>query len=111
MKNIYLLGVLSFALSITACKSDKATDPVEKAVETNVQAPAPNLGVVKSIKLVKAWESDSTSLVTPESVYFDEGKGIYYVSCIGNVPPSAEDGDGYIATLDQRGNVLVARCM
>jgi hypothetical protein len=55
--------------------------------------------------LEKLWETENT-LTTAESVLFDEKKGLYYVSCIGGVPPTKEDGDGFIAVLDQRGNIV-----
>ncbi|MFT6334897.1 MAG: outer membrane protein assembly factor BamB [Saprospiraceae bacterium] len=98
-----------FALVLTAamvsCKNDKAVVAPEVADETT--SPAKNLSPVKNIRLHKVWQSDST-LITTESVLFDEQQGLYYVSCIGNVPPDKEDGDGYIATMDQRGNILNA---
>ncbi len=99
------LFALVFGVAIVSCKNEnKVTSP---AVETESSDSEQNLGSVTSIKLTKIWQSDST-LITAESVLFDEQQGLYYVSCIGNVPPDKEDGDGYIATMDQRGNILNA---
>jgi len=107
MNKTILAIIATLALSITACK-DKGETKATTTKANETIAPAPNQGPVKTVKLTQVWQSDSTSLVTPESVYFDEPNGIYYVSCIGNVPPNAEDGDGYIATMDQRGNIINA---
>lgn len=105
MKNIILLVCVTVFLF--SCKQDKkAISAISKANETST--PAPNQGPVKSIKLTKLWESDST-LMTSESVLFDKANGVYYVSCIGNVPPNKEDGDGYIAIIDQRGKTINAK--
>ncbi len=57
------------------------------------------------LRLVKMWETDSV-LTTSESVLFDEEEGIFFVSCIGNVPPSAKDGDGFIAKVAYYGNIV-----
>ena len=105
-------GVLIAMLitSVVACKHENKKVSSE-AVPTKVAQETSELkikkGPVSNIKLTKFWQSDS-SLITSESVLFDEQQGIYYVSCIGNVPPNKEDGDGYIATMDQRGNILDA---
>ena len=45
-------------------------------------------------------------LKTPESVLFDPNLGVYYVACIGGLPAIKKDNDGYIAKLDQKGNVI-----
>lgn len=88
-----------------SCKNDKKIIIETKASETSASASSQD--PVTNIKLKKVWQSDST-LMTSESVLFDKKQGLYYVSCIGNVPPNKEDGDGYIATMDQRGNILNA---
>jgi DNA-binding beta-propeller fold protein YncE len=88
-----------------SCENDKKINIETKASETSASASSQD--PVTNIKLTKVWQSDST-LMTSESVLFDEMQGLYYVSCIGNVPPNKEDGDGYIATMDQRGNILNA---
>ncbi|MFT6781680.1 MAG: outer membrane protein assembly factor BamB [Saprospiraceae bacterium] len=101
------LGLFALLLGsmLISCKNDKKVSA--PAVITEYSAPALDQVPVTNIKLTKVWQSDST-LMTAESVLFDERQGLYYVSCIGNVPPNKEDGDGYIATLDQRGNILNA---
>lgn len=96
MRNLLLLLVLASCL--TACKKDsKASMKMDTPKDTNTSMKMP--------KLTKAWES-SMDLSTPESVLYDKEMGIYYVSCIGAVPPTAKDGDGYIATIDQRGKLI-----
>ena len=109
MKNYIKSGILmlAFGATIISCKNEMKAAEVEPKVMTETSMPAPNSTPVKNIKLVKAWESDST-LITSESVVFDERQGLYYVSCIGAVPPNKEDGDGYIAMMDQRGKILNA---
>ncbi len=59
----------------------------------------------KILQLTKRWETEPV-LKTPESVIFDALLGLYYVACIGEVPPDAKDGDGYIARIDQRGRLI-----
>ena len=100
-------GLFALALGsiMISCKNEKKVVVKTNVTETSV--PAVKQGPVTNIKLTKVWQSDST-LMTPESVLFDEVQGLYYVSCIGNVPPNKEDGDGYIAIMDQRGNILNA---
>lgn len=90
MKNYIYLTLSCFALLLTHCTSsteESATVEEEKA-----------------LTLTKVWETDTT-LMTPESVLFDTQNDVFYVSCIGNVPPTAKDGDGYIAVLDTDGNI------
>ena len=48
------------------------------------------------------WQADGFAM--PESVLWDAGTGLFYVSSMG-VDPMAKDGDGYIATLDAAGAV------
>ena len=100
-------GLFALALGsiLVSCKNDKKV--ISPKVVTEISVPITNQAPVINIKLTKVWQSDST-LITSESVLFDERQGLYYVSCIGNVPPTKEDGDGYIATMDQRGNILNA---
>lgn len=104
--NTYIkLGLIALAVGTmtVSCKNDKKLDA--PAVGSKTSTPAPDQGPVTNVKLTELWQSDST-LMTSESVLYDERQGLYYVSCIGNVPPNKEDGDGYIATMDQRGNIL-----
>ncbi|MFQ3575755.1 MAG: gluconolaconase [Cytophagales bacterium] len=78
--------------SLFACKTEKMEESTKETVTIT--------------GLEKVWETDSL-LVTPESVIFDEKRNFLYVSCIGNVPPEAKDGDGYIAKVSPDGKVLV----
>jgi sugar lactone lactonase YvrE len=48
------------------------------------------------------WQADGFML--PESVLWDAGTGLFYVSNMG-ADPMAKDGDGYIATIDATGAV------
>lgn len=91
MKKITYLALTALAV---ACSQPK---PVQ---EEAVEAKTPTLN--------KVWESDTTVL-TPESVLFDKGNNVLYVSCINGVPPSEKDGDGYIAKLNPAdGSIIVA---
>ncbi len=79
--NVWIIGLM--ALSTWSCQTNKPAQETQTdtlAVET----------------LTNLWATDTT-LLTPESVLFDKGGNILYVSCIAGVPPSAKDGDGSIA--------------
>jgi streptogramin lyase len=101
-----LLFVLMI-FTVFACKNEKqeSKDKASSEHSEDTNAPMDKQEVVEGISLEKIWESDS-KLTTAEGVVFDEKRGVYYVSCIGGVPPTKEDGDGFIATLDQRGTIL-----
>ncbi len=99
--HIFLLSII---ILLASCKPS-ASD--QKSNETS--APGPDGTPVTSISLKEVWSTSSDMLVTPESVIFDKELGVYYVSCIGGMPPTAEDGDGFIAKLDQRGNILTEK--
>lgn len=62
---------------------------------------------VKIPTLTQVWASDTTVL-TPESVLFDKGNNILYVSCINGVPPTEKDGDGYIAKMNPADGSIIA---
>ncbi len=51
---------------------------------------------------VELWQT--TGFALPESVLWDAGTGLFYVSNMG-ADPMAKDGDGYIATMDASGTV------
>ncbi|MEP3388975.1 MAG: hypothetical protein ABJO02_12350 [Reichenbachiella sp.] len=55
--------------------------------------------------LTKVWETDST-LQTPESIIYDESRGVLYVSNINAVPPTAKDNDGYISIISTEGEII-----
>jgi sugar lactone lactonase YvrE len=58
-------------------------------------------------KLVKKWETMPT-LKTPESVLYDAGANVLYVSNIDGTEPWAKDGKGSIAKVGLDGKVLMA---
>lgn len=58
-------------------------------------------------KFVKKWETPPT-LKTPESVLYDAGARVLYVSNIDGMEPWAKDGKGSIAKVGLDGKVLMA---
>ncbi|MEM9547134.1 MAG: ATP-binding protein [Bacteroidota bacterium] len=100
MKNIF---VLLFVVCLISCKNSDHKLSIESTDKAVLSASVE--GKPKSIELNKLWETEAT-LKTAESVLFDEKRGVYYVSCIGGVPPTKEDGDGFIALVDQKGKIL-----
>lgn len=58
-------------------------------------------------QLVKKWETEP-ALKTPESVLFDAGAGVLYVSNIDGKEPWAKDGKGSIAKVGLDGKVIAA---
>jgi sugar lactone lactonase YvrE len=61
---------------------------------------------VNAQTLEKLWES--TGLEAPESIIFDGKQNVYYVSnVVGS--PTDKDGNGYIAKLDEKGNVITQK--
>lgn len=89
MKYLFLLPLLA-----VGCTSNTTEETVEEP---------------KKIELAELWSTDSTSLLTPESVLFDVKRNQIYVSCINGVPPSEKDGDGYLAILHIDGSVKNAK--
>lgn len=88
-------ALLALAALIAACSTAKTDDSEEKMDKMTSSVPT----------LTMAWETDTT-LITPESVIYDANNDVYYVSCIGAVPPGAQDGDGYIAKVAPGGEIL-----
>lgn len=95
MKTYFYPVAAILVLALTQCTPADTTEETE----TNTAA---------TPTLTKLWETDTT-LITPESVLFDAQNEVFYVSCIGNVPPSEKDGDGYIAIIDADGNITNPR--
>lgn len=58
-------------------------------------------------QLVKLWESDSL-LKVPESVLFDEGNKVLYVSNIDGTDPWGKDGKGSIGKVNLYGKIIAA---
>jgi hypothetical protein len=98
-QTIMLFAMILMALS---CKS--------KQEQTNVEAPTVDTVKAEIVMpvLTKRWETD-TLLKTAESVIFNKTLGVFYVSCIGAVPPDAKDKDGFIAKVDQQGKIMQAK--
>ena len=92
---MYLKSLLLLAISCTVCSCNSTTQSEDKTEKTVSTVPV----------LEKLWETDTT-LITPESVLFDAAKNLYYVSCIGGLPPELKDGDGYIAKISSTGEIL-----
>lgn len=92
----YLL-TLAIAATLFSCK--------QKVEETKAPEATPAVDTLAIPTLTQRWVTD-TILKTPESVMFDEKYGVFYVSCIGAVPPDAKDKDGYIAKLNQKGEII-----
>ena len=99
------ISILFFAVFFvfTSCKNDSSS---KSKMENSEATEESNKNSV--IELVEVWSTPDT-LMTAEAVAFDAKNGIYYVSCINGVPPTEKDGDGYIAILDQRGNIIDAK--
>ncbi|MDA9774593.1 hypothetical protein N9B82_06510 [Saprospiraceae bacterium] len=93
-----ILLALTPMLLLQSCKSESETKKTTVVKEVKSQ-------IVSSISLEKQWDSPS-EFTTSESVLRDSKGKYYYVSCIGNVPPTAVDGDGFISKMDLAGKVL-----
>lgn len=90
--------VLLLVLIAAACNQPKSA---ESDVPTEIEEAKP------TASLEKLWASDTT-LTTAESVFYDAGNNILYVSCIGGVPPNAQDEDGFIAKVSPEDGSIVA---
>lgn len=93
MKNL-ILPFAALVLGIFSCKPTQSETGIAEEVVNAIPT------------LTEAWTTDTLSLRTPESVIYDADNNIYYVSCIGGVPPEAKDGDGYIAVLGADGQII-----
>ena len=56
-----------------------------------------------NFEVEKQWETDGLS--TPESICFDPGENMFFVSNIVG-RPSAKDGNGFITKLDSTGKIV-----
>lgn len=82
-------------IAMSACTS--TTQKGEQTTEEeNTELPENQ----SKVSLEQKWATDTSSLMTPESVLYDATNDILYVSCINGVPPSEKDGDGYIAKVN-----------
>lgn len=96
MKKIFL-GICVLA-GFQAC--NKATEDTSE-VATDSESLVPTLTL--------AWETDTISLITPESVLLSPDSQFFYVSCIGAVPPNQKDNDGYIAKVSLSGEIMTVK--
>ena len=88
-----------FALSATALLFSCAPQKTEEVVEEIMEVKTPTLTLL--------WET-ADSLVTNESVLFDEATGTIYVSNIGGQDPLGKDGKGSIGIISQDGKIVNA---
>ncbi|MBN7813223.1 ATP-binding protein [Algoriphagus sp. H41] len=88
-----LLGVS--ALALYSCEAKKTEGEVFEVIEA------------KTPTLTLLWETPD-SLMTNESVLFDETSGKLYVSNIEGQDPSEKDGKGSIAIVSKEGKILDA---
>ncbi len=97
MRNLFLL---SFAFIAFSCK------PAAPATEEASTTPADTTttSVVNIPGLKKLWDTEKT-LTTAESVLYDKGNSVLYVSCINGVPPDKKDGDGFISRVGLDGKI------
>ncbi|OOG69575.1 ATP-binding protein [Algoriphagus sp. A40] len=95
MKSIMKLSLMGLAatLILVSCSPPKTEEVVEEVVE------------VKIPSLTLLWET-ADSLMTNESVLFDEASGTIYVANIEGQDPSEKDGKGSIATLSKDGKII-----
>jgi len=89
------LFALSTSSILLGCAPQKTEEVVEEVVET------------KTPSLTLLWET-ADSLITVESVLFDEATGTIYVSNIEGQDPLEKDGKGSIGIIDQSGNIINA---
>lgn len=106
MKKVNLLLTITLGALLAACSGSKNENNTadSTAVLKDSIAPLPTL-----LSLEKTWETDTTSLITPESVIYDSSAKVLYVSCINGVPPDKKDNDGYIAKVGLDGKVIEAK--
>lgn len=93
MKLNFNTGLLAFASFLVLSCGPQKTEIVEEVVE------------MKTPTLTLIWET-SDSLMTNESVLFDETSGNLYVSNIEGQDPLQKDGKGSIAILSKEGKIL-----
>ena len=92
------LLIITAATLLWACDSSSKSENSSEEKADTVAAKLPDIS--------KIWASD-TLVQTPESVLFNAQDSILYVSCIGGVPPTAKDGDGFISKLSPTDGSIV----
>lgn len=91
------MSVFTLATLLAACGGSSSSSS-ESSGDSSVVAQTNDL------KLVKLWETD-TSVRAPESVLWDAGKKIFYVSNI-NGDGTAKDDNGFISQLSPGGKII-----
>jgi len=95
-----LCVILFLGCSNTDGDTDANTD-ANIVGNANVDIPKPTAPETSAV----LWEI-SEGLQAPESVYFDAGSSVLFVSLIGDGGPTGKDGDGRIAKLSLDGKVI-----
>ncbi len=97
MKSTLKLAMMGLAATsmLTSCGPQKTDDVVHEMHE------------VKTPTLTLLWET-ADSLMTNESVLFDESSQTIYVSNIGGQDPQAKDGKGSIGIISKDGKIVNA---
>ena len=76
----------------------------QKVEETKAPEATPAVDTLAIPTLTQRWATD-TILKTPESVILMKNM-VFSMFRIGAVPPDAKDKDGYIAKLNQKGEII-----
>ncbi len=87
---------LILLFTILKCKPKKADNQTQSVREISPKNP--------SYKLEQAWATD-TLLKTPESVIYDQARGVIYVSNV-NENPWEKDGNGFISKISKTGEIM-----
>lgn len=96
------IAIVALAL-FAACKPKD-----QVSTETTTIPDSTSVVEVKVPALDRLWETPAT-MTTAESVLFDADNNLLYVSCIGSVPPTAKDSDGFIAMVSLDGKIITQK--
>lgn len=86
---------------IFSCKP--ATKVTEETKTDSVDSTAASVIAIPGLKHL--WQTENT-LITSESVLYDNTNNLLYVSCINGVPPDKKDGDGFISRVGLDGKII-----
>lgn len=110
MKRLLAISAVASALTLMAACTPQTSEGVTEEVseEVTLAQAAEQTAAIEEAKtptLTLLWETPAT-LITNESVLYDEDSGTIYVSNIeGN--PTDKDGKGSISIIDKQGNIVV----
>jgi tRNA-binding EMAP/Myf-like protein len=100
--NYIFLSISSFLFFLlTGCvfgEKDKEKESEQSSVEVKNSI---------SVTLEQIWETDTTSLSTPECVTYDEKKKVFYVSNLNRA--NEVDNDGYLSIVNPDGSIKVEK--